>query len=209
MFGANTTTATWPMFSRFKARSRNKSPVNCAQSFHRKRKRRLRATYRRPESLCALFRGESDWGVGRSAAKKIYFAKVALLRAGDRTRSRSLPSPGAPWQNYKPISLNLRNREAHLAAAKKAAETAAQLRPDPGPVALGAGYYYQSNPAERERRLQELSIARRTLPNDARCSSDLELTSIAPESLGRFAGGITKRPTRSILSTRKSKYRPL
>jgi TolB-like protein/class 3 adenylate cyclase len=59
------------------------------------------------------------------------------------------------------------NREAHLAAAKKAAETAAQLRPDLGQSHLALAYYYLFIPAERERGYEELSIARRTLPNDA------------------------------------------
>jgi tetratricopeptide (TPR) repeat protein len=59
------------------------------------------------------------------------------------------------------------NQEAHLAAAKKAAETAVQLRPDLGQSHLALAYYYRSIPAERERAYEELSIARRTLPNDA------------------------------------------
>ena len=78
-----------------------------------------------------------------------------------------MPSPGAPWQNYKPISAGFDNQEAHLAAAKKAAETAAQLRPDLGQSHLALAYYYLSIPSERERAYEELSIARRTLPNDA------------------------------------------
>ena len=61
------------------------------------------------------------------------------------------------------------NQEAHLAAAKKAAETAVQLRPDLGQSHLALAYYYLPIhvPAERERAYEELSIARRTLPNDA------------------------------------------
>ncbi len=59
------------------------------------------------------------------------------------------------------------NREAHLAAAKKAAENAVQLRPDLGQPHLALAYYYNSNAAEREKAYEELSIARRTLPNDA------------------------------------------
>ena len=42
-----------------------------------------------------------------------------------------------------------------------------QLRPDLGQSHLALAYYYHSNDAERERAYEELSIARRTLPNDA------------------------------------------
>src|SRR5207249_3829185 len=59
------------------------------------------------------------------------------------------------------------DHEAHNAAAKKAAETAVQLRPDLGQPHLALAYYYQSIGAERERAYEELSVARRTLPNDA------------------------------------------
>ena len=59
------------------------------------------------------------------------------------------------------------NRQAHWAAAKKAAETAVQLRPDLGQPHVALAYYYNANSAERERAYEELSIARRTLPNDA------------------------------------------
>lgn len=55
----------------------------------------------------------------------------------------------------------------HLAAARRAAETALKLRPDLGQPHLALAYYYESNRAERERAYGELSIARRTLPNDA------------------------------------------
>jgi serine/threonine protein kinase/tetratricopeptide (TPR) repeat protein len=58
------------------------------------------------------------------------------------------------------------DHEAHFAAAKKAAETALQLRPDLGQPHLALAYYYLTG-AERERAYEELSIARRTLPNDA------------------------------------------
>jgi len=42
-----------------------------------------------------------------------------------------------------------------------------QLRPDLGQSHLALAVYYLSIPAERERAYEELSIARRTLPNDA------------------------------------------
>ena len=75
MSGPNTTTASWRMFSRFKARSRNKSPTNFARVFHRVRKMRLRASPRRTCRHTIATFGQRDcstaWirGAGRQMIK--------------------------------------------------------------------------------------------------------------------------------------------
>jgi len=108
--------------------------------------------------------------------QKNLIRKVALL---EQATERD-PKFALAWCALAKLQTDLagfENQEAHLAAAKKAAETAVQLRPDLGQSHLALAYYlalaywyhsyYQFIPAERERAYEELSIARRTLPNDA------------------------------------------
>ena len=111
--------------------------------------------------------------------QKNLIRKVALL---EQATERD-PKFALAWCALAKLQTDLagfENQEAHLAAAKKAAETAVQLRPDLGQSHLALAYYYlgterdwafkgqhQSIPAERERAYEKLSIARRTLPNDA------------------------------------------
>ena len=98
--------------------------------------------------------------------QKNLLRKVALL---EQATERD-PKFALAWCALAKLQTDLaefENQEAHLAAAKKAAETAAQLRPDLGQSHLALAYYYLSIPSERERAYEELSIARRTLPNDA------------------------------------------
>ena len=98
--------------------------------------------------------------------QKNLLRKVALL---EQATERD-PKFALAWCALAKLQTDLaefKNQQAHLAAAKKAAETAVQLRPDLGQSHLALAYYYLSIPAERERAYEELSIARRTLPNDA------------------------------------------
>jgi TolB-like protein/class 3 adenylate cyclase len=98
--------------------------------------------------------------------QKNLLRKVALL---EQAIERD-PKFALAWCALAKLQTDLagfENQEAHLAAAKKAAETAVQLRPDLGQSHLALAYYYQSIPGERERAYEELSIARRTLPTDA------------------------------------------
>jgi TolB-like protein len=93
--------------------------------------------------------------------QKNLLRKIALL---EQATERD-PKFALAWCELAKLQTDL--GEAHFAAAKKAAETAVQLRPDLGQSHLALAYYYLHIPAERERAYEELSIARRTLPNDA------------------------------------------
>jgi TolB-like protein/class 3 adenylate cyclase/Tfp pilus assembly protein PilF len=114
----------------------------------------------------ALYSEAKAIGVWDDQPQKNLLRKVALL---EQATERD-PKFVLAWCDLAKLKTDLagfENREAHLAAAKKAAETAVQLRPDLGQSHLALAYYYQSNDAERERAHEELSIARRSLPNDA------------------------------------------
>jgi TolB-like protein/class 3 adenylate cyclase/Tfp pilus assembly protein PilF len=105
--------------------------------------------------------------------QKNLLRKVALL---EQAIERD-PKFALAWCALAKLQTDLaefENQEAHLAAAKKAAETAVQLRPDMGQPHLALAYYYLGTAlgprgisTERARAYEELSIARRTLPNDA------------------------------------------
>jgi serine/threonine protein kinase/Tfp pilus assembly protein PilF len=114
----------------------------------------------------ALYSEARAIGVWDDQPQKNLLRKVALL---EQATERD-PKFVLAWCALAKLQTDLadfENRETHLAAAKKAAETAVQLRPDLGQSHLALAYYYQSNAAEHERAYEELSIARRTLPNDA------------------------------------------
>ena len=114
----------------------------------------------------ALYTEARAIGVWDDQPQKNLLRKVALLEQATKRD----PKFALAWCALAKLQTDLaefENQEAHLAAAKKAAETAVQLRPDLGQSHLALAYYYQSNDAERERAYEELSIARRTLPNDA------------------------------------------
>ena len=123
-FGPNTTTATCSMFSRFKARSRNKSPVNCEQSFRRKRKRRSTSDIPTADlKAYALYSGRRErLGCGTMSRKNLLRKSGAAPRTGtgDRTATRSLPWPGARWQNYKTdLGWNFENQERCISRPPK------------------------------------------------------------------------------------------
>ena len=150
----------------------------------------------------ALYSEANAIGVWDDQPQKNLLRKVALL---EQATERD-PKFVLAWCALAKLQTDLAgfdDREAHFAAAKKAAETAVQLRPDLGQSHLALAYYYQSNAAERERAYEELNIARRTLPNDAQLLR-IWASSIGAGIVGMLRWRNYKRPTHSILSTRRS-----